>query len=227
MRHFSMRVHCDRVGEAVAALNDGPQKDRGITSGSPARTEEADQAGTTAAWARGFGATSPTQDRRTQRDHVDTTTMAGGAAFLLQRRTVEDSKGATRPAPGPCPVAVSRLHGGGGRRGSAGCPATDTGRCDLLRHVRRGRSTTRATTLAVCTWRGQGRLRTGKPPRRWLRGLRPQSDADLPALCRRRMGEDPHFAALLSGPPAPPPPTNNGAHEDGEETMDVERLLEL
>ncbi|KAL1471844.1 hypothetical protein MTO96_039680 [Rhipicephalus appendiculatus] len=36
-----------------------------------------------------------------------------------------------------------------------------------------------------------------------------RSDADLAALCQRRMGEDPHFAALLSGPPDPPPSTSD------------------
>ncbi|KAL1426102.1 hypothetical protein MTO96_018575 [Rhipicephalus appendiculatus] len=54
-----------------------------------------------------------------------------------------------------------------------------------------------------------------------------RSDADLAALCQRRMGEDPHFAALLSGPPAPPPPTGDRGPEDGVGTMDVKRLLEL
>ncbi|KAL1482053.1 hypothetical protein MTO96_034050 [Rhipicephalus appendiculatus] len=54
-----------------------------------------------------------------------------------------------------------------------------------------------------------------------------RSDANLAALCRRRMGEDPHFAALLSGPPDPPPPTSDGAPEGSMGTMDVEHLLEL
>ncbi|KAL1419382.1 hypothetical protein MTO96_005118 [Rhipicephalus appendiculatus] len=65
--------------------------------------------------------------------------------------------------------------------------------------------------------------RASRPPA----PLGQRSDADLAALCRRRMGEDPHFAALLSGPPATPPPTGDGASEDGVGNMDVERLLEL
>ncbi|KAH8039579.1 hypothetical protein HPB51_007779 [Rhipicephalus microplus] len=51
------------------------------------------------------------------------------------------------------------------------------------------------------------------------------SDTDLAALCRQRMGEDPHFAALLSG--LPPPAASDGPPMDGVDTMDVDRLLEL
>ncbi|KAL3234209.1 hypothetical protein MRX96_022644 [Rhipicephalus microplus] len=52
-----------------------------------------------------------------------------------------------------------------------------------------------------------------------------RSDTDLAALCRQRMGEDPHFAALLSG--LPPPAATDGPPMDGVATMDVDRLLEL
>ncbi|KAL3205700.1 hypothetical protein MRX96_040703 [Rhipicephalus microplus] len=55
--------------------------------------------------------------------------------------------------------------------------------------------------------------------------LSQRSDADLAALCRQRMGEDPHFAALLSG--LPPPVATDGPPMDGVATMDVDRLLEL
>ncbi|KAH7982913.1 hypothetical protein HPB52_008097 [Rhipicephalus sanguineus] len=54
----------------------------------------------------------------------------------------------------------------------------------------------------------------------------PLSQRSDVALCRRRMGEDPEFAALLAGPQ-----TNDG-HPSGRPadtlaTMDVDRLLEL
>ncbi|KAL3242008.1 hypothetical protein MRX96_021543 [Rhipicephalus microplus] len=55
--------------------------------------------------------------------------------------------------------------------------------------------------------------------------LSQRSDADLAALCRQRMGEDPHFAAILSG--LPPPVATDGPPMDGVATMDVDRLLEL
>ncbi|KAL3242866.1 hypothetical protein MRX96_020939 [Rhipicephalus microplus] len=55
--------------------------------------------------------------------------------------------------------------------------------------------------------------------------LSQRSDTDLAALCRQRMGEDPHFAALLSG--LPPPAATDGPPMDGVATMDVDRLLEL
>ncbi|KAH8038470.1 hypothetical protein HPB51_001643 [Rhipicephalus microplus] len=51
------------------------------------------------------------------------------------------------------------------------------------------------------------------------------TDTDLAALCRQQMGEDPHFAALLSG--LPPPATSDGPPTDNVATMDVDRLLEL
>ncbi|XP_075731190.1 uncharacterized protein LOC119180753 [Rhipicephalus microplus] len=55
--------------------------------------------------------------------------------------------------------------------------------------------------------------------------LSQRSDTDLAALCRQRMGEGPHFAALLSG--LPPPAATDGPPMDGVATMDVDRLLEL
>ncbi|KAH8034371.1 hypothetical protein HPB51_023501 [Rhipicephalus microplus] len=62
--------------------------------------------------------------------------------------------------------------------------------------------------------------------------LSQRSDTDLAALCRQRMGEDPHFAgedphfaALLSG--LPPPVATDGPPMDGVATVDVDRLLEL
>ncbi|KAH7955398.1 hypothetical protein HPB52_000820 [Rhipicephalus sanguineus] len=58
-----------------------------------------------------------------------------------------------------------------------------------------------------------------------------RSDANLATLCRRRLGEDPQFTALLTGPLTPPPPTSGrpptAEDRDGVGTMDVERLLEL
>ncbi|KAH7957399.1 hypothetical protein HPB52_018549 [Rhipicephalus sanguineus] len=58
-----------------------------------------------------------------------------------------------------------------------------------------------------------------------------RSDADLAALCRRRLGEDPQFAALLTGPPTPSPPASSGPPTaevgGGVGTMDVDQLLEL
>ncbi|KAH8031795.1 hypothetical protein HPB51_020866 [Rhipicephalus microplus] len=55
--------------------------------------------------------------------------------------------------------------------------------------------------------------------------LSQRSDTDLAALCRQRMGEDPHFTALLSG--LPPPSATDGPPMDGVATMNVDRLLEL
>ncbi|KAL3181606.1 hypothetical protein MRX96_036722 [Rhipicephalus microplus] len=58
-----------------------------------------------------------------------------------------------------------------------------------------------------------------------LAPLSQRSDTDLAALCRQLMGEDPHFAALLSR--LPPPATSDGPPMDGVATMDVDHLLEL
>ncbi|KAH8021737.1 hypothetical protein HPB51_016801 [Rhipicephalus microplus] len=55
--------------------------------------------------------------------------------------------------------------------------------------------------------------------------LSQRSDTDLVALCRQRMGEDPHFAALLSGLPLPS--TSDEPPMDDVATMKVDTLIEL
>ncbi|KAH8022071.1 hypothetical protein HPB51_021523 [Rhipicephalus microplus] len=54
--------------------------------------------------------------------------------------------------------------------------------------------------------------------------LSQRSDTELAALCRQRMGEGPHFAALLSG--LPPPAATDRPPMDSVATKDVDRLLE-
>ncbi|KAH7935227.1 hypothetical protein HPB52_004815 [Rhipicephalus sanguineus] len=85
-------------------------------AGSPARVEEADQAGTTAAWACGLGAAT-TQDSTT---HPGMAKGRCGATCLWT-------------------VAVPRLHGLGGRCGGPGGPVANTSRREILRHPLPGR----------------------------------------------------------------------------------------
>ncbi|KAH7969178.1 hypothetical protein HPB52_015502 [Rhipicephalus sanguineus] len=198
----------------------GTQKThRGGTSGLPARVEEAGQASTTAAWASSLGAAT-TQASGTQRGHMDTAAGTGGAAFLLQRRTMEGAKtGVPRPAPAPCPVAVPRLHSLGSRCGGRGGPAAVTSRRSILCHMRRGGA------LQEPLQRRPARGADTPAP------LGQRSDADLAAICRRRLWEDPQFAVLLTVPPTSSPPTSSRSPTaevgGGVGTMDVDQLLEL
>ncbi|KAL1486971.1 hypothetical protein MTO96_046730 [Rhipicephalus appendiculatus] len=129
--------------------------------------------------------------------------------------------GATRPAPGLSPMAVSGLHGGGGRRGSPGCPAAYTGRHGrvlqepLLWQYARG---------ADKDGHGQGCHHeegfAGAVPARPALGRGPRSPLPTPH------GGGPPLCGAVVGAAGSTTPTSDKFPEDGMATMDVERLLE-
>ncbi|KAH8033746.1 hypothetical protein HPB51_015778 [Rhipicephalus microplus] len=54
--------------------------------------------------------------------------------------------------------------------------------------------------------------------------LSQRSDTDLAALCRQRMGEDPHFAALLSGLPLPAATYGRRRHHGRRPSVGTQQL---
>ncbi|KAL3194423.1 hypothetical protein MRX96_016215 [Rhipicephalus microplus] len=92
-------------------------------------------------------------------------------------------------------------------------------------------ATCRVTVHYQCYYKGALHVERTKAPAEGMATTRKaskpaplsqRSDTDLAALCRQQMGEDPHFAALLSG--LPPPATSKEPPMGGVATMDVDRL---
>ncbi|KAH8035853.1 hypothetical protein HPB51_010605 [Rhipicephalus microplus] len=92
-------------------------------------------------------------------------------------------------------------------------------------------ATCRVTVHYQCYYKGALHVERTKAPAEGMATTRKaskpaplsqRSDTDLAALCRQQMGEDPHFAALLSG--LPPPATSKEPPMGGVATMDVDRF---
>ncbi|KAL3179496.1 hypothetical protein MRX96_037886 [Rhipicephalus microplus] len=188
-------------------------------------TTQVHQAGVPAAGINNIGTATGPKNTRAERGHVG---AAGGPALLCERRTVKNTAVCSaRPAAGPCRLAIPGLHAGGEREGSQRRPTTYRCSDGVLRHVPRNRAL--QVPLQGCHARGAdkgGRRENGH------REEGARSSPAEPALGHRpggpvptANGEDPHFAALLSG--LPPPAATDGPPMDGVATMDVDRLLEL
>ncbi|KAH7986482.1 hypothetical protein HPB51_026660 [Rhipicephalus microplus] len=191
-------------------------------------TTQVHQAGVPAAGINNVGTATGPQNAKAERGHVAAAGGAGGRALLLERRTVEDAAAClARLALGPCPVAIPGLHAGGQREGSRRRPTTTDAAVEFC-------ATCRVTVHFQCHYKGAMHVARTKAAAEGMATerntsnpapLSQRSDTNLAALCRQRMGEDPHFAALLSG--LPPPAISDGPPMDGVATIDVDRLLEL
>ncbi|KAL1424588.1 hypothetical protein MTO96_019992 [Rhipicephalus appendiculatus] len=227
VRHLSLRVLYDRGGGEVSAVNDDPLKTQEPAArrqgrrrptkraprqpGPAASAPPKSQGRSAATWAQHEGQEAPRfffsdapwkTPRRVRSDQP-----LDRVPWPFRGCTVAEADVAARGAQLPTPAGVTFC-------ATCGVAVYFKSHYSGGMHVAR---TGAAADMETATKRAS---RAPAP-------LDQRSDADLAALCRRRMGEDTHFAALLSGPPAPPPPTSDGAPEDCVGTMDVERLLEL